>query len=402
MDLIFTNAKRVDQGVLTTHSLDLSFGEDENDFELTLSADDPMLETDAYIYIEGTEYGGIVGGMKTSTNGAAITYMGRTWHGILNSKVIQPDIGEDYLVVSGDANEVLSFLIDRLGLSGLFVADENVSGIDIARYQFHRYCKCYEGIMAMLAENGAKLKIAWHDRAVHLSTEPIMDYTEAPVDGDIATLNVEQHNQKVNHLICLGTGNLAEREVIHLYVDQFGTIGDVQYYTGIDEIAETYENTISDNLRSDGIKRLKELRKNDKASIDLSEMEGLVYDIGDIVGATEIKSGIKVAETVRQKIIRINNGTIITEYRTGGTSNTSSYYPTSNGGEGNGGGSSELPVATNATLGGIKVGRNLEITEDGTLSVGTTNKMEQDNTLPITSAGVYAVVGNIEALLKTI
>lgn len=40
--------------------------------------------------------------------------------------------------------------------------------------------------------------------------------------------------------------------------------------------------------------------------------------------------------------------------------------------------------------------------KDGILSVNTTNQMEQDNTLPITSAGVYATVGNIEALLKTI
>ena len=40
--------------------------------------------------------------------------------------------------------------------------------------------------------------------------------------------------------------------------------------------------------------------------------------------------------------------------------------------------------------------------EDGVLRVNTTNDMEQDNTLPITSAGVFATVGNIEALLKTI
>lgn len=42
------------------------------------------------------------------------------------------------------------------------------------------------------------------------------------------------------------------------------------------------------------------------------------------------------------------------------------------------------------------------ILENGILSVNTTNEMEQDNTLPITSAGVFATVGNIEALLKTI
>jgi hypothetical protein len=42
------------------------------------------------------------------------------------------------------------------------------------------------------------------------------------------------------------------------------------------------------------------------------------------------------------------------------------------------------------------------ILKDGILSVNTTNDMEKDNTLPITSAGVYTTVGNIEALLKTI
>lgn len=40
--------------------------------------------------------------------------------------------------------------------------------------------------------------------------------------------------------------------------------------------------------------------------------------------------------------------------------------------------------------------------KDGILSVNTTSEMESDNTLPITSAGVYATVGNIEVLLKTI
>ena len=318
MDLIFTNSEREDQGVLSTHSFDLSYGAAENDFELTLGANETALETGAFIFIEGTEYGGIIGGIKTSTNGETITYKGRTWHGILNSKVIQPDTGENYLIVSGDANEVLSFLIARLGLSGLFVADKSVSGVNISRYKFHRYCKCYYGVADMLADNGGKLKIAWKDRAVHLSAEPIADYTESPVDGDIATLTVEQNKDKVNHLICLGKGDLAEREVIHLYVDQFGNIGDEQYYTGLDEIVDTYENSNTEDLRTDGVKHFAELRNNDKAEIDLSEVDGLAYDIGDIVGAKEYKSGVSVSATVTQKIVKINNGVASTEYKIGG------------------------------------------------------------------------------------
>ena len=318
MDLIFTNAKRSDQGVLSTHSFDLSYGAAENDFALTLGANETTLETGACIFIEGTEYGGMVGGIKSSTNGETITYKGRTWHGIMNSKVIQPDTGENYLVVSGDANEVLSFLIARLGLSGLFVAAEKLSGVNISNYKFHRYCKGYDGVADMLADNGGKLKIAWKDRAVHLSAEPIVDYTESSVDGDVATLTVEQNKDKVNHLICLGKGDLAAREVIHLYVDQFGRIGDVQYYTGLDEIVDTYDNSNSDDLRSDGTKHFKELRNNDKAKISLSEAEGLTYDIGDIVGAKEYKSNVSVSAAVTQKIVKIYNGVVSTEYKTGG------------------------------------------------------------------------------------
>lgn len=47
-------------------------------------------------------------------------------------------------------------------------------------------------------------------------------------------------------------------------------------------------------------------------------------------------------------------------------------------------------------------GNALELTEDGTLNVRTTNEAEPDNTLPITSAGVNTIVGNIGALLDTI
>lgn len=42
------------------------------------------------------------------------------------------------------------------------------------------------------------------------------------------------------------------------------------------------------------------------------------------------------------------------------------------------------------------------IVKDGVLRVNTTNDAESDNTLPITSAGVYAQLGNIGALLETI
>lgn len=44
----------------------------------------------------------------------------------------------------------------------------------------------------------------------------------------------------------------------------------------------------------------------------------------------------------------------------------------------------------------------LTLSDDGILSVNRAEKVEKDNTLPVTSAAVYTEVGNINALLETI
>lgn len=322
MDLIYTNENKIDQGTLLAYTLDLSFGEDksENDFELVLGNTEPMLADNSVIYIDETEYGGIVDGMKSNSESDTITHIGRTWHGILNSKVIQPDSGADHLIVSGEANSVLASLIDRLGLSGLFSAVESSSGINIAKYQFNRYCMGYDGIRAMLEANGAKLKIRWENRRVMLSAEHSADYTDYPVDSDVAPLVVERRGNKVNHLVCLGRGELANREVVHLYVDQFGRIGNVQVFTGLEEVMEVYDYSGAESLeelRKGGIERLDELRSNDKIEVSINEDSGLVYDVTDIIAAKDNKTGNTASAKIIQKIVKINNGTVNIEYLTG-------------------------------------------------------------------------------------
>lgn len=61
-----------------------------------------------------------------------------------------------------------------------------------------------------------------------------------------------------------------------------------------------------------------------------------------------------------------------------------------------------LRPATTSTLGGVIVGQDLKITEEGVLSVDKATSVEEDNTRPITAAAVYTEVGNINALLQTI
>lgn len=61
-------------------------------------------------------------------------------------------------------------------------------------------------------------------------------------------------------------------------------------------------------------------------------------------------------------------------------------------------GSGSVPGGSGTTY---EAGDNIKI-ENGKISVITTNEVAEDNTKPITSAGVFKTVGNIDSLLNTI
>lgn len=50
----------------------------------------------------------------------------------------------------------------------------------------------------------------------------------------------------------------------------------------------------------------------------------------------------------------------------------------------------------------FRLGNSLKVTGENVLEVNCADDVEQDNTLPITSAAVHTTVGNIDAVLKTI
>lgn len=63
---------------------------------------------------------------------------------------------------------------------------------------------------------------------------------------------------------------------------------------------------------------------------------------------------------------------------------------------------SEFPLPNSSGASFTRIGDNLTVSEDGVLSVRTTNEAEADNTLPITSAGVHTQLGNVEILLAAL
>ena len=178
MDLIYTDENREDLGILFDYSFDLAFGSSENDFELKTSTSNHILKQGYYVYIDGTEYGGVVDDIKVKTESKELIYAGRTYHGILESKVIEPGANADYLNVSGEANKLLGQLIERLALTDLFKASTDISDFTISNYQFSRYVKGYTGIKQMLNSVGAKLHITFEDGYVVLSALPIVDYSK--------------------------------------------------------------------------------------------------------------------------------------------------------------------------------------------------------------------------------
>lgn len=323
MDLIYTDKNHWDVGVLHDYTFDLAYGADENNFELTISTNKHCCEKGSLVYIEGTEYGGIVDGLKVITKDENLIYKGRTWHGILASKLLKPDAGADYLVLSGEANTVIDTLIKRCELAKLFVASSEDSGLTINNYSMNRYVDAYSGIVKMLDTVSAKLKFAVNkDGMVVVSAVPVVDYTkDEQFDADLVEMEIETSSASVNHLVCLGKGDLAARQVVHLYTDEKGNIGTTKVFTGLDEVeaVHDYPNVESiDELTSSGKEKLAEYAVSNSVKMDFPA-ENNTYDVGDIVGAKENVTGISAVEKITKKIVTISGGKVNIEYKVGET-----------------------------------------------------------------------------------
>lgn len=323
--LIYTNADREDQGVLNDAYFDLEYGRDDdsqaNTFELSIDRNsNTRLEDKALVYIEGTEYGGMVKGIGTNTAEDVITYKGMTWHGLLNCHVLAPNSGQDYLVLQGDAHTVLRSLIERMQLQEIFTAPMSLSGITVnhkARYEYGYYT-----MAKMLAESSAKLKMSYENGMVVLSAEPISDYSQQDeLDTTQVALEIEQDYLPVNHLVCLGEGELKNRTVVHLYANKNGAISTTQSLFGDDENALIYDysNADREELDEKGREKLKELQNCNTVKVDIPE--GRVLDIGDLVGAIDPITGIYVATDVTYKTVVIDSSGIASvAYKVGDTS----------------------------------------------------------------------------------
>lgn len=309
--LVYTDPVRVEQGYLHNFSIDVDAAQDK-DFEITVAQDNNILQGGSWWYINGTEYGGIVDNVGVVTADREIKYTGRNLRGILHDKIIEPTQGEDYMIVSGDAVAVINKLIEAAGLSSIY----RMTGAswNIGSYQFSRYISLYDGICALLDKQNKVLRFAIKDGYVTMYSDDPVDHTE---DRDCMrpeiNYNITQIKNRYNHLICLGQGELKDRQVLHLYVDSQGNITDAQVYTGMEERTAVYDYSSAssiDELRTGGIARLQELNAD---SLDMT-LPDMSMQIGDITGGIEKITGATVKKQITNIIAKIDDNSIDIEY----------------------------------------------------------------------------------------
>lgn len=308
MDLIYTDKNRADQGVLRNYELDIDLA-DGRDFEIKTDPENAVMTAGCYWYILDTEYGGRVDRIKVDTDNKDLIYGGRSWRGMLASKVVQPPDGKDVRKLSGPWAEVVQDLIELCGLSELFVADD--AALDLDDWEVERYGTLLDVLTAILDSRRHRFRLTWTGGMVHVGAVPIQDLTDTVQyeTDDKVHLVVEDNRGGVNHLICLGDGEGAEQLVVHLYTTATGAITELeQTFTGLDEIVDVYTlqsaNT-RENLKKDGFDHFKGLRNTQTFSVSVEDYD---VQIGDIVGGKERITGITVAEKVTNIIFKIDSG----------------------------------------------------------------------------------------------
>lgn len=243
MDLIYTDGTGFEQGVILKYALDFeeSNEAEECTFEVQTPIADSVLELGSYIYVEGAELGGRVDTIKIDTAANIIYSSGRTWRGILGSKILEPSPGDAYYSVKGMLSDVLTEVIARISLDSLFaVVIDGANDIEV-NYTFNRYTDAYKGIEKLLAKYGYKLRLSYSVvmRHIVLSAMPYVDYAnETELSSDMFEFKIQKGVPTCNHMIGLGSGTLENRMVVHKYLQEDGTIGDTQFYLAVMRLRE--------------------------------------------------------------------------------------------------------------------------------------------------------------------
>lgn len=324
MDFTVTDIYGQDKDYIEHVGAEFNIGQD-NDFEIKIQNSlfqDDRHRKNCRVYAEETEYGGLIRNINPVTGDKIVKLTGPTWRGILNQRAINPE-SNTYITLSGEANALLSQYIVKLGLSEIFEVSTVNSGI-VLNYQVPLQSMLLDAFSAALEKQGARLDIKYklgdanEKGYVLLEAKPVIDHSETieiSQDGSVQ-LDILDYQNGVNHLICYGKGELADRQRVDLYAWPDGSIRKTQYFTGIDLIEQYYENTSAETvaeLEEDAREKFIDLMNYKQLKISVSDMD---LELGDIVGGRERITGIYMTAPVVRKIVEVTGkGRVSIDYK---------------------------------------------------------------------------------------
>ena len=319
MEFIATSPDMMETAALRGFdSIDVDIGE-KNDFELKISKNlvrRYRLEADGFFFRPGTEFGGVLESRETNTKSETVMWKGHTWRGLLDQDVIIPPEGHDHRVASGEANGIIrEILAENEAIGTFFVVSQADTGITFTDYQFGRYVTKLTGLSKMLATENMRLSIravqGGSGEAFNVMVEavPIVDWSDLLEysQDDKVNIKITDHRGGTNHLICLGKGELRDRQRIDLFVWPDGTIRREKFYTGFDERVAVYDfSSAEDNeLEEKGRERLEKMMNQQKLEMTIGDFD---VEIGDIVGGRDREANILLNQPVTGKILRSSGG----------------------------------------------------------------------------------------------
>lgn len=318
-DVIMAAPTGEEIGAMLFTEYDFEIGDEENSFLVTcLRSEWTRINEGSRIYIPGTEYGGIYKRTESDTKRGTIGIGGYTWRGMLQNKIIEPPSGSDYATDSGELNAIIGARV-AAAFPGLFKGTTETTGVTVSNHRYNRYVTLYDGLKMLLKSKGYKLQITYDQAQCMVVCEavPIVDYSnEIEYSSD---MNADYYMTKdmtgVNHLICLGSGELRNRTVVHLYVDGNGSISQRQTYSGVDEVTKIYDyaGAARADLIQSGSEQLRQYVNETSFRIDLESDKDVA--IGDIVGGRDYVTGIRMTAPITTKIVTWRDGFEEVEYK---------------------------------------------------------------------------------------
>lgn len=325
MDLIYIRSTNgnYDNGYLQNYEADFDVSSDPeymtNDFTLKM----PLPETPegllfaenktaAFIFVEGTEYGGEISGSEIDLETNTITYTGRTWRGTLDQWIIEPPDGQDYLTVSGNLATIMRTLPMH---QDMVIADTAYS---IGSYQFDRYCTTFDGVTKLLAAADPSLRLevvyeqtegayAGEITASIVPTRDLSSLVEVSQDyNNNVQLRITRDGNTPKHLICLGQGELKDREVVHLYADDNWDVSTTPITGACPTVV--YDYSSSEDLEADGRKKFSEyIGNHEQIDVSISDLD---VRLGDVISARDHLTGENVQAEITKIIYHCeDNGT---------------------------------------------------------------------------------------------